>query len=152
FAAFINIFGAIKYLSVGAVVGGGNKLVDMAAAQSKKTGEAFDEQKARDSMGAARAAIGAPPSVWVGYGAVLLVPVGASVAGAVCLFRSKAPKFCIIASALAIIAEVIGIAVFSFGIAKIFGIIGGGLGIFGARAIMARNAAPADLPPAAAPM
>ena len=69
----------------------------------------------------------------------LLVTVGTSIAGAVCLFRSKGAKFIIVAAALAIGAEVIGTVIIGFGIGKILGLVGGVLGILGARQIMAKS-------------
>jgi hypothetical protein len=53
---------------------------------------------------------------------------------------------------MALVAEVIGIAMVKFGFFNIFGLVGGILGILGARAIMSGNSAPQAMPPAAAPM
>jgi hypothetical protein len=152
-AGLFNIFGAIKYIGVGAFVGGGNKLVDMAAQQSKKDGRAFDEQKARESVGEAKAAMGAPPGVWLAFGSFMFVTVGTSIACAVCLFRGKAPIFCIVACLMALAAEIVSIVLTNFGpIKNGFGIVGAILGLVGARMIMVRNASSAEAPPAAAPM
>jgi hypothetical protein len=150
FAAFFNIFGAIKYMGGGAFVGGGSKLVDMAAEQSKKEGRAFDEQQARESMRDAKQMLGAPPAVWLSYGLFLLVTVGTSIAGAVCLFRGRAAKFIIVAAALEIVGEAVGFGLSGFGFLRSLGIVSGIFGIIGARSIMAQNRAPADPPPAAA--
>jgi hypothetical protein len=90
----------------------------------------------------------------MGFGVFLLVTVGTSIAGAVCLFRRKAAKFIIVAAALALAAEVIASLIIGFGIGKILGLAGGVLAILGAREIMVKDAAPAAAPPpaAAAPM
>ena len=98
----------------------------------------------------------------MGFGVFLLVTVGTSIAGAVCLFRSKAAKFIIAASALAILAEVGSSVIFGtilgagVGAVKLafsaMGLLGGIFGLLGARQILAANAAPIDAPPVAAPM
>jgi hypothetical protein len=154
-AAVINLFAAFGYMVGGAVVGGAGKLGSMMEEASKKQGrELTDEQKKQfEQLESAASTVKTSGSALVGFGVFLLVTVGTSIAGAVCLFRSKAAKFIIIASALAIGAEVIGSLIIGFGIGKILGLVGGILGILGARSIMAKGAAPAAMPPpAAAPM
>jgi hypothetical protein len=80
----------------------------------------------------------------------LLVTVGTSIAGAVCLFRRKAPKFILVACVLALAAEVIGSVIIKFGAGNVLGLLGGILGIIGARSIGAANAPAAAAPPPAA--
>jgi hypothetical protein len=58
----------------------------------------------------------------------------------------------LIASVLALGAEIGGILLIRFGVTNILGLVGGVLGILGARSIMAANAGPAAMPPAVAPM
>lgn len=155
-AAVINLFAAFGYLAGGAMVGGAGKLQNMVAEESKKQGRELTEEQKRsfEQLDAASAKLGASAGALMGFGVFLFVTVGTSIAGAVCLFRSKAAKFIIVSAALAIGAEVIGSVIIGFGIGKILGLVGGILAILGARQIMAKNAAPAAAasPPAAAPM
>ena len=99
----------------------------------------------------------------MGFGLFLLVTVGTSIAGAVCLFRRKAAKFIIIAAAMAIGAEVLSAVVVALvvGVPLGFGkilfsalpVVGGILAIVAARQITAANAvAEAPPPSVAAPM
>jgi hypothetical protein len=153
--AVINLFAAFGYLAGGAMVGGAGKLSAMVEEEQKKQGRELTEEQKKSfaQLDAASSKLGAPAGALMGFGVFLFVTVGTSIAGAVCLFRSKAAKFVIAASALAIAAEVIGSLIIGFGIGKILGLAGGVLGILGARQIMAKSAAPvAAPPPAAAPM
>ena len=154
-AALINLFAAIGYLTLGAGAGMAGKLTQMAEAEQKKSGQEMTaEQKAQ--MAKADEMLGQVSNSagkFMGFSVFLFVTVGTSIAGAVCLFRSKAGKFIMVASILAIAAEVIGSVLIGFGPGKILGLLGGILGILGARGIMAKDAAPAAMPPpAAAPM
>jgi hypothetical protein len=53
---------------------------------------------------------------------------------------------------MALGAEIGGIVIIKFGVLNILGLVGGILGILAARSIMAGDASPAAMPPAAAPM
>lgn len=149
--AVINLFAAMGYFTLG----GAGKLSAIVAEQQAKSGQEMtpESKESLAKLDAATKQLGASGSALIGFAVFLLVTVGTSIAGAVCLFRSKGAKFIIIASALAIGAEVIGTVIIGFGIGKILGLAGGVLGILGARQIMAKNAAPTAPPPvAAAPM
>jgi hypothetical protein len=121
------------------------------------------DQEAVAKLDAAAGKASAGAGALMGFGVFLLVTVGTSIAGAVCLFRSKAAKFIIAASALAILAEVGSSVIFGMmlgagvGAAKLalsaMGLLGGIFGLLGARQILAANAAPpVDAPAVAAPM
>jgi hypothetical protein len=163
-AGVMNLFAALGYLAGGALVGGAGKLTTMAEEQSRKQGrELTDEQKAsfaqlNDTSSKMKKAAGP----LMGFGVFLLVTVGTSIAGAVSLFRRKAVKFVMVAAGLAIAAEVLSMVVVGavlglpIGFGKVlfssFGLVGGILGILGARQIAAMSAEPAVAPPVAAQM
>jgi uncharacterized protein YbjQ (UPF0145 family) len=154
-AAAINLFAAIGYLGVGALAGGAGKLSSMVAEESKKQGRELtdDQKKAFADMDTATKTLGASAGALMGLSVFLFVTVGTSIAGAVCLFRGKAAKFIIASCALALLAEVIGIVVVKFGAGNVLGLLGGILGIIGARQIMGKPAGGAAAPPpVAAPM
>jgi len=167
-SAVINLFAALSYFALGGtakLAAGGSGVLEqaMADAQKQQGREMTAEEKetmAKLNAAAGKASAGA--GALMGFGLFLLVTVGTSIAGAVCLFRSKAAKFIIAASALAILAEVMSSVIFGFmlgaavGAAKLafsaMGLLGGIFGLLGARQIMAANAAPVEAPPVAAPM
>lgn len=164
-AAVINLFAAFGYLASGALVGGAGKLTNMVAEESKKQGrELTEEQKQQFAqINEASGKMGGSAGALMGFGVFLLVTVGTSIAGAVCLFRRKAAKFIIIAAALAISAEVLSAVIVAvvLGLPLGFGkvlfsvlpVVGAILAIVGARQIMAANAVAAEPPPpVAAPM
>jgi hypothetical protein len=164
-AAVINLFAALGYLAGGAIVGGAGKLTDMATEESKKQGrELTEEQKQQFAqIKEASGKMGGSAGALMGFGVFLLVTVGTSIAGAVCLFRRKAATFIIIAAALAIGAEVLSAVVVGvvMGLPLGFGkilfsalpVVGGILAIVGARQVAAANAMAAAAPPSvAAPM
>jgi hypothetical protein len=163
-AGVMNLFAALGYLASGALVGGAGKLTTMAEEQSRKQGrELTEEQKAsfaqlNDTSSKMKNVAGP----LMGFGVFLLVTVGTSIAGAVSLFRRKAVKFVMVAAGLAIAAEVLSMVVVGavlhlpIGFGKVlfssFGLVGGILGILGARQIAAMSAEPAVAPPVAAQM
>jgi hypothetical protein len=153
-AAVINLFAAFGYLAGGALVGGAGKLSTMVAEESKKQGRELtdDQKKAFADMDTATSKLGASAGALMGFGVFLLVTVGTSIAGAVCLFRGKAAKFIIVAAALAIGAEVIGSIIIKFGVTNVIGLVGGILAILGARQLLGKGAEAAAPPPAPAPM
>jgi len=154
-AAVINLFAGFTYLAGGAVIGGAGKLSAMVAEQEKKQGREMTDQekKSFEQLDTAKSQLPVSAGAMMGVGAFLFITVGTSIAGAVCLFRRKAAKFIMIASGRALAAEVMGIAIVKFGFLNIFGLVGGILGILGARSIMSASAAPPQaMPPAAAPM
>ncbi|HXU04184.1 MAG TPA: hypothetical protein VN903_24655 [Polyangia bacterium] len=169
-AAVINLFAGLGYMAGGAFVGGAGKMgAAMGSAMeesAKKQGRELTEeekkslQQLNEAAGQAKAVNGVA-GILLAYGLFLLVTAGTSIAGAVCLFRRRAVKFIVIASILAITAEVLSCVVVGavagagVGLTKLMfslvGIIGGTFGIIGARQISAANAMPAA-PPAAMPM
>jgi hypothetical protein len=151
-AAVINLFASIGYFTIG----GAGKLGAMVAEQQAKSGQQMTAESKEQfaKLDQASKQLGASGSALMGFAVFLLVTVGTSIAGAVCLFRRKAPKFILVACVLAVAAEVIGAVIIKFGAGNVLGLLGGILGLIGARSIMSGSAAPAGAPPpaAAAPM
>ncbi|HEY7372699.1 MAG TPA: hypothetical protein VIF57_11105 [Polyangia bacterium] len=162
FAAVFNLFGSFAYLAGGAMIGGADKFTSIVEEQRKKQGGQLteDEKRSFAQMKELRTQKRGSAGALAGFGVFLLVTVGTSIAGAVCLFRRKAAKFVIVAAALAIAAEVLSWVIFTsvlgvpLGAGKIVlsipGLLGGVFAILGARQIQAMNAAPAAMPPPAA--
>ena len=69
------------------------------------------------------------------FGVFLLVSVGILIAGAVFLFQDKKPQFIMVAGIMAIVAEVIGILITTFGVTNIIGLVGGLLAIIAAKSM-----------------
>ena len=166
-AAVINLFAGLAYLVGGGAMGSMDKLVAMAEEQRKQQGKEMTEEEkkqleqyneARTKMSAAdRAKMDTAARVAMIYGLFLLITGGTSIAAAVCLFKRSAVKFIVVASAIALAIEVIGcvgagvLLGAGVGAGKVlvsaFGIIGGILGILGARQISQGRAAVAEGPP-----
>jgi len=167
-SAVINLFAALGYFAIGGtakLAAGGSGVFEKAVADAQKQQGREMTAQDKEAMAQLDAAAGkasAGAGALMGFGVFLLVTVGTSIAGAVCLFRSKAAKFIIAASALAILAEVMSSVIFGMmlgagvGAAKLafsaMGLLGGIFGFLGARQILAANAAPVAAPPVAAPM
>jgi hypothetical protein len=170
-AAVINLFAGILYVGGGAMVGGANKFTAMAAeAQRKKGRDLTDEQKEEFAqLNEAQRQTETDPKAarvvraMMGYGSFLLVTVGTSIAGAVCLFRRRAPKVIVATAAVLLLAEAIGCVAAGVLLGrtalvmKIFssslGILGGIFALVGARQVSFANAPPVDMPvPTATPM
>ena len=162
-AAVMNLFASFAYLGGGALAGGAGKLTSMVEEQRKKEGREMtdDEKKSMAQLDAAGTKMSGSAGALAGFGVFLLVTVGTSIAGAVCLFRRKGATFAMIAAGLAIAAEALSFVIVAsvvgvpIGAGKVVlslpGLLGGILGILGARQIQAMNAAPPMPPPAAAP-
>jgi hypothetical protein len=168
-SAVINLFAALGYFAIGGagkLAAGSSSAYKQAVADAQKQqGREMttEDEAALAKIDAAAGKASASAGALMGFGVFLLVTVGTSIGGAVCLFRSKAAKFIIVASALAILAEVGSSVIFgmmlgaSVGAAKLafsaMGLLGGIFGFLGARQILAANAVPVEAQPvAAAPM
>ena len=76
-------------------------------------------------------------------GVFLLVSVGVLIAGAVFLFQSKQAKFALAAGVMAIVAELFGIGLTSFGIMNLIGLVAGVLAVIAARSYQSDAPEPA---------
>jgi hypothetical protein len=163
-AAVINLFAGLSYVAGGAMVTSASKFTAMAEeAQRKKGRELTEEQKEQFAqLNQAQKQAEADPKVartmrtMMGYGSFLLVTVGTSIAGAVCLFRRRAAKVIVASAVVLLVAEAIGCvtaaillgrtALVTKVVFSAFGIIGGIFGLVGAKQVSIANAPPADMP------
>ena len=128
-AALFNLFAGLAYLGGGAATSGLSGAVDTAMIQEQMTdAEKAEMQRVTDEVGGS--AMG-----FMAFGVFLLVSVGILIAGAVFLFTNKKAQFIMVAGGMAIVAEVIGILITTFGITNLVGIVGGVLAIIAAKSM-----------------
>lgn len=142
-AAVINLFASLGYLGGGAA---SSSLSDMSeSAIESSIMEADSDMSAEDAREAAEIASGLKNAggLWMAMGVFLLVSVGVLIAGAVFLFQSKQPKFAMAAGVMALVAEGLGIALMSFGVMNLIGLVAGVLTIIAARSYMNQAPEPA---------
>jgi hypothetical protein len=130
-AAVFNLFAGLGYLGSGAAVTGLGQAAIYAEQESGQQMTA--EQKA--AIDKVQDEVGGSGMGLMAFGIYLLVSVGILIAGAVFLFQNKKAKFILIAGGMAILAEVIGILITTFGLTNIIGIVGGILAILAAKAM-----------------
>lgn len=131
-AAVINLFASLGYLGGGAATSGLSDFSESALeAQMLEDGEMTAEEAsaAADFAGGMKGAGG----LWMAMGVFLLVSVGILIAGAVFLFQSKNAKFATAAGVMALVGEGLGMALTSFGVMNLIGIVAGVLAIIAAR-------------------
>ncbi len=137
-AAVFNLFAGLAYLGGGAATSGLSGAVDTAMMQEQMTeAEKAEMQKVTDEVGGSAMGL-------MAFGVFLLVSVGILIAGAVFLFTNKKPQFILVAGGMAIVAEVIGILITTFGITNLVGIVGGVLAIIAAKSMGGPSAAPVE--------
>ncbi len=137
-AAIFNLIASLGYLAGGAATTGVANMAESGYVQGQQM---TDEQKAelekiQDEVGGSGIGL-------MAFGVFLLVSVGILIAGAVFLFQDTKAQFIMIAGAMAILAEVIGILITNFGVTNILGLVGGVLAIICAKS-MGGAAAPVD--------
>jgi len=134
-AAVLNLFASLGYLGGGAATSGLGDLSETAMESSMyedETGMSDEEfQDVADSLQGAG-------GIWMAMGVFLLVSVGVLIAGAVFLFQSKQAKFALGAGIMALVAEGLGIALTSFGVMNLIGLVAGVLTIIAARSYMSQ--------------
>ena len=138
-AAVFNLLASLGYLAGGAVATGGSELIDSAYTQSAE----FIEED-RKNIEKAKEEIGGSGVGFLAFGVFLLVSVGILIAGAVFLFQDKKPQFIMVAGGMAILAEVIGILITTFGVTNIVGLVGGVLAILAAKSMSGGVVAPVE--------
>ncbi len=137
-AAVFNLFAGLAYLGGGAATQGLSGAVDSAVMQQQMTeAEKAELERVQDEVGGSAMGL-------MAFGVFLLVSVGILIAGAVFLFTNKKPQFILIAGGMAIVAEVIGILITTFGITNLVGIVGGVLAIIAAKSMGGAEAAPVE--------
>lgn len=146
--AVINLIASLGYLGGGAVATGVGSVSESAyeaslleAESSMTAAEAEEYAEVTDGLRSAGGLL-------LGMGVLLLVSVGVLIAGAVFLFQTKQAKFAMSAGIMALVVEGLGIAISSFGIMNVIGLVAGVLTIIAVRSYP--SAAPADEAPAVA--
>ena len=122
-AAIFNLFGSLGYLLGGSLFGGGAALLGSIE---------VPDQAVADTAGTAALAMGAGSALLMALGIFLIVSVGILIAGAVFLFKNSKPGFIKVAGGVAIAAEVFGIALVTFGVINVVGLVAGILAIIAA--------------------
>jgi hypothetical protein len=132
-AAVFNLLASFGYLAGGAAtsaIGSGATQAAIMAQQESGT-EMTAAQKAE--MEKFQDEVGGTGIGFLAFGVYLLASVGILIAGAVFLFQNKKPQFIMIAGGMAILAEVIGILITTFGVTNLVGLVGGILAILAAK-------------------
>ncbi len=142
-AAVINLFASLGYLGGGAATTGlsniGDTVIQSSMMESDSGFTAQETAQASEMAGDIRGAGG----VLMAMGVFLLVSVGVLIAGAVFLFQSKQAKFALAAGVMAIVAELFGIGLTSFGIMNLIGLVAGVLAVIAARSYQSDAPEPA---------
>jgi len=141
-AAVINLFASLGYLGGGAATTGLSSVSETAIEASLIEDGAMTQEEAREAAELTSSMKGAG-GMLMGMGVFLLVSVGILIAGAVFLFQSKKPKFAMAAGIMALAAEGLGMAITSFGVMNLIGLVAGVLTIIAARSYMSQAPEPA---------
>ena len=139
-AAVLNLMASLGYLGAGGAataLGSGMSEVAMVA-QQESGNQMTAEQKA--DLAKFEEEVGGSGIGLMAFGVFLLVSVGILIAGAVFLFKNTKPQFIMIAGGMAILAEVIGSLISTFGVMNILGLVGGILAILAAKGMGAGSA------------
>ncbi len=134
-AAVLNLMASLGYLAGGgAATALGSGMSDIAIMAEKESGNQMTtEQKA--AINKIQEESGGTGIGLMAFGVFLLVSVGILIAGAVFLFKNTKPQFIMIAGGMAILAEVIGALISSFGVMNILGLVGGIMAIIAAKSM-----------------
>lgn len=141
-AAVINLFASLGYLGGGAATSGLGSVGDTMIEEQMAAG-GMSAEEIEDATEISSGLQGAG-GVWMAMGIFLLVSVGVLIAGAVFLFQTKQAKFALGAGVMALVGEGLGMALTSFGVMNLIGLVGGVLAIVAARSYMSPTAEPAD--------
>jgi hypothetical protein len=135
-AAVFNLLASFGYLAGGAAT---TSLSTVATYAEQNGGQEMTaEQKA--VIEKAQDEVGGTGMGLMAFGVFLLVSVGILIAGAVFLFKNTNPQFIMIAGGMAILAEVIGILITTFGVTNLVGLVGGIMAILAAKGMGAGSA------------
>ena len=141
-AAVINLFASLGYLGGGAATTGLSSVSESVIEASLIEDGAMTQEEAREAAELTNNMKGAG-GMLMGMGVFLLVSVGILIAGAVFLFQSKKAKFAMGAGIMALAAEGLGIAIISFGVMNLIGLVAGVLAIIAARSYSSQAPEPA---------
>ncbi len=131
-AALFNLFASLGYMAGGAASTGVSMVGDQVVQEMAKDGEQLTDQQQQEYDDAA-ATLGAAGGGFMAFGVFLLISVGILIAGAVFLFQGTKASFILAAGGVAVVAEVIGILLTTFGVTNLIGIVGGVLAIVAAK-------------------
>ena len=138
-AAILNFIGGCGYAIGGAVAGGVGEMGSEIATGLEEAGEEAAAGSAEIAEGSEDLkATGAGLVLW-GY--ALWVIAGLMIAGAVFLFMKSKAGFVLVTGVLALVAEIGGIVITTFGIMNVGGLIAGVLTILAARSFPAAASA-----------
>lgn len=138
-AAILNFIGGCGYAIGGAVAGGVGEMGSEFATGLEEAGEGADTGSAEiEESSEDLKATGAGLQLW-GY--ALWVIAGLMIAGAVFLFMKSKAGFVLVTGVLALVAEIGGIVITTFGIMNVVGLIAGVLTILAARSFPAAASA-----------
>ncbi|MCF6288864.1 MAG: hypothetical protein L3J53_06475 [Proteobacteria bacterium] len=132
-AAVLNLMASLGYLAGGGaatVLGSGMSEIAIMAEQEGGNQMTAEQKAAIEKV---QEKVGGSGIGLMAFGVFLLVSVGILIAGAVFLFKNTKPQFIMIAGGMAILAEVIGSLISSFGVMNILGLVGGILAIIAAK-------------------
>ena len=134
-AAVFNLVASLGYLAGGAATSAiGSGMSEVATQMQTETGSQMTaEQKAQ--MEKFQDEVGGSGIGFMAFGVFLLVSVGILIAGAVFLFQNKKAQFIMIAGGIAVLAEVLGSLMSSFGVTNIIGLVGGVMAILAAKSM-----------------
>jgi hypothetical protein len=127
-AAVFNLLAAFTYLAGGAATTG----LSQTAIYAEQNGQDLTEEQKKEIKKVSDE-VGNAGMGFMAFGVYLLASVGILIAGAVFLFQNKKPQFIMIAGGMAILAEVIGILITTFGVTNLVGLVGGILAILAAK-------------------
>lgn len=130
-AAVFNLVAGLTYLGGGALTQGLSQATVIA---EREAGDNMDAET-KAAMNTIQKEVGSTGMGLMAFGVFLMVSVGILIAGAVFLFQNKKAQFILIAGGMAILAEVIGIFISSFGLTNILGLVGGILAILAAKSM-----------------
>ena len=131
-AAVINLFASLGYLGGGAATSTFGDVSESVIEASLIESGDMTAAEARESSEVSGGMKGAG-GLLMGMGVFLLVSVGILIAGAVFLFQSKNPKFATAAGVMALVGEGLGMAITTFGVMNLIGLVAGVLAIIAAR-------------------
>ena len=140
-AAVFNLFASLGYLGGGAATAGLSGLSETSIESSMLEDGSMtaEEMAAAEEFSSNMKGAG---GILLAMGVFLLVSVGILIAGAVFLFQAKKAKFAMGAGVMALLAEVFGILITSFGIMNAVGLVAGVLTIIAANSYSNKVAEP----------
>jgi hypothetical protein len=131
-AAVINLFASLGYLGGGAATTGLSGVSESVIEASLIESGDMTAEEAREVADVSNGMKGAG-GMLMAMGVFLLVSVGILIAGAVFLFQGKNPKFATAAGVMALVGEGLGMAITTFGVMNLIGLVAGVLTIVAAR-------------------